>query len=294
MYKYNYYIERGKDGGFTMKKKWWMLGMSAALSVGLLAGCGASEDDSTTGEAPVDTEEPETEETTEVPEDAETLVMGTSADYPPYESIDLSTGEIVGFDVDIAKYITEELGYNLEVVDMDFTGLIPALQSGRVDFVLAGMTPDDERRENVDFSDMYYDATNLIVTKDDANISSLEDLNGLKVGVQLGSIQEADAETLAEDVGFEVVKLNRIPEIMQELLAGRIDAILMEDTVAEGHMNAQPQLVSFEVPSEEELGSAIAFPKESELVEPFNEKLNEMIESGKMDELIIEWFDTEE
>lgn len=275
-----------------MKKKWWMVGMSALLSLGLLAGCGTGGDDSTTtGE---DTAEPETEEPVEVAEDAETLIMGTSADYPPYESMDLATEEIIGFDVDIAEYITSELGYKLEIVDMDFSTLIPAMEADRVDFVLAGMTPTEDRKKNVDFSEIYYEATNLIVTKDDSNISSLEDLNGLKVGVQLGSIQEGEADELAEELGFTVEKLNRIPEIMQELLAGRIDAILMEDTVAAGYMESQDGLTSFVVPSEGEMGSAIAFPKGSELVEPFNEKLNELIESGKMEELILKWFDAEE
>jgi len=277
-----------------MNKKLWMFGLSAALSFGILAGCGTGGEEAPSGDAPTDSEEPQTEEPAEATEgEGGTLVMGTSADYPPYESIDTQSGEIVGFDVDIAKYITEELGYELQVEDMDFNGLIPAMEAGRVDFVLAGMTPTEERLENVDFSDIYYDAKNLIVTTEDAGISAVEDLAGLKVGVQLGSIQEGDAEALAEEHGFEVVKLNRIPEIMQELLAGRIDAILMEDTVAAGHMEAQDQLVSFEVESEEEMGSAIAFPKGSELVEPFNEKLNELIESGKMDELILQWFDAE-
>jgi polar amino acid transport system substrate-binding protein len=264
-----------------MEKSWWMLGVSAILSVGLLVGCGGDDADQLVSfEIPTEGElgsaiafpkgselvEPfnqtlneliESEEMDELvlkwfageveetdaateetePTDAETtLVMGTSADYPPYESVDLATGEIIGFDIDIAKYITEELGYGLQIEDMDFNALIPAMESGRVDFVLAGMTPTEERKENVDFSDVYYEATNLIVSKESANLSSLEDLEGLKVGVQLGSIQEEEADELAEEYGFEVVKLNRIPEIMQELQAGRIDAVLMEDTVAEGHL----------------------------------------------------------
>ena len=263
-----------------MKKKWWKLGLSAVLSVGLLAGCGGDDADQlvsfaipTEGELgsaiafPKGSElvEPFNEklnelvesgkmdelivqwfdageagesDVTEPTEGSTTLVMGTSADYPPYESIDLATGEIIGFDIDIAKYITSELGYTLQIEDMDFNALIPAMEAGRVDFVLAGMTPTEERKTNVDFSDIYYEAVNLIVTKEKTNVSTLEDLAGLKVGVQLGSIQEGEAEELAEEYGFEVVKLNRIPEIMQELNAGRIDAVLMEDTVAEGHLNS--------------------------------------------------------
>lgn len=277
-----------------MKKyKWSVAGLSAILSVGLLAGCGAE------GNGPAEVEAPAEEPTEEVNEDATsgeggTLIMATSADYPPYESVDLESGEIVGFDIDIANHIAGELGYELEIQDVDFNGLIPAMEAGRADFVLAGMTPTEERKENVDFSDIYYEAQNLIVSKEDQGLSAVEDLEGLTVGVQLGSIQEGEAEDLAEEIGFNVEKRDRIPELIQELLAGRLDAILMEDTVAAGYMESQSGLAQFEVPSEELAGSAIAFPKGSELVEPFNDKLNEMIDSGLMDELIIKWFDAEE
>lgn len=278
-----------------MKKKWWMLSLSAALSIGLLAGCGTAEEEETTGGGDTPTDTTDKEETTEAPAEKVTLVMGTSADYPPYESVDLETEEIIGFDIDIAKHITSELGYDLQIENIDFEGLIPAIQADRVDFVLSGMTPTEERKENVDFSDIYFTAVNLIVTTEDAGIASMEDLEGKKVGVQLGSIQEGEADKSSEELGFEVVKLNRIPEIVQELMTGRIDAIIMEDTVAAGYIEAQ-DLSSFELPVEDdtELGSAIAFPKGSELQEPFNEKLNEMIDSGLMDELIIKWFDDQE
>ncbi|WP_100372500.1 transporter substrate-binding domain-containing protein [Bacillus sp. FJAT-45037] len=277
-----------------MKKyKWQVMSASAILSVGLLAGCGAS------GDAPAESTEPVDEPTGEENEEATTgengtLTMATSADYPPYESVELETGEIIGFDVDIAKHITSELGYELKIEDVDFNGLIPAMEAGRADFVLAGMTPTPDRMENVDFSDIYYEAKNLIVSQESDEIDSLEGLDGLTVGVQLGSIQEGEAEDMAEEFGFNVEKRDRIPELIQELLAGRIDAILMEDTVADGYMGSQEGLTYFEIENSDLAGSAIAFPKGSELQEPFNEKLNEMIESGLMDELIIKWFDTAE
>ncbi len=112
---------------------------------------------------------------------AETLVMLTSADYPPYESVDTETEEIIGFDVDIAKHITEQLGYELEIQDMDFNGLLPALQSERGDFVMAGMTPKPERLENADFSEIYFEAKNTIVTADGTEYATLEDLSGKKL-----------------------------------------------------------------------------------------------------------------
>lgn len=228
---------------------------------------------------------------------AETLVMATSADYPPYEFIETASGqeEIVGFDVDIAKYITEQLGYELEINNVDFNGLIPALQADRADFVMAGMTPTEERKQNVDFSDIYYDAKQTLVTQADSGITTPEDLSGTKVGVQLGSIQEGLANDLAESIeGIEVVPLNRINEIVQEIKAGRIDAAIIEDTVAKGYAESNPDLQFTVIPEDGPSGSAIAFPKDSELVADFNEVLAEMQSSGKMEELVVKWFGSEE
>ena len=122
--------------------------------------------------------------------------MVTSADYPPYEFRDTATGknEIIGFDIDIAKYITKELGFELEISDTDFNGIIPALQSRRADFAMAGMTPTEERQKNVDFSDIYYEAKNTIVALKGSKLNSPEDLAGKNVGVQLGSTQEKAAK----------------------------------------------------------------------------------------------------
>jgi ABC-type amino acid transport substrate-binding protein len=123
---------------------------------------------------------------------SKTLTLATSPDYPPYEFKDtaVSGNEIIGFDIDIAKYITKELGYELKVIGMDFNGLIPALEAKRADLVMAGMTPTAERKKNVDFSDLYYEAQNTIVAKKGSNLTKAEDLIGKKVGVQLGSIQQ--------------------------------------------------------------------------------------------------------
>lgn len=130
------------------------------------------------------------------------LVMVTSADYPPYEFRDTATGEdeIIGFDVDIAKYIAKELGFELEIRDTDFSGIIPALQARRADFAMAGMTATAERKKNVDFSEMYYEAKNTIVAKKGSNLNKSEDLVGKKVGVQLGTIQEKEGKKSRESI----------------------------------------------------------------------------------------------
>ncbi len=220
---------------------------------------------------------------------SKTLTMATSADYPPFEYVSSASGgqEIIGFDVDIAKYIAEKKGYSLQIQNIDFNGLLPALQSKRADFVMAGMTPTEERKKNVDFSDVYYEAKNTIVAKKGSNLTTAASLSGKKVGVQLSSIQEGVAKKIK---GVTPVALNRISELVQELKTGRIDAVIMEDTVAKGFTATNTDLEFTVIPNEEQAGSAIAFPKGSALSAEFNPVLKEMIASGKIKELVTKWF----
>lgn len=221
---------------------------------------------------------------------AQKLVMVTSADYPPYEFRDTATGknEIIGFDVDIAKSIAKQLGFQLEIKDTDFNGIIPALQSGRADFAMAGMTPTPERKQNVDFSDIYYDAKNTIIAKKGSNLKKPEDLSGQKVGVQLGSIQEKEAKKFK---GVTLAPLNKTSEIIQEIKAGRIKAAIIEDTIAKGFIANNPDLEFNTIPTTEESGSAIAFPKGSDRVDDFNRVLKQMKDSGELNNLVQKWFE---
>lgn len=221
---------------------------------------------------------------------ARKLVMVTSADYPPYEFRDTATGkdEIIGFDIDIAKYIAKQLGFQLEIKDTDFNGIIPALQSGRADFAMAGMTPTPERKQNVDFSDIYYEAKNTIVARKGSNLKTPEDLSGQKVGVQLGSIQEKEAKKFK---GVTLAPLNKTSEIIQEIKAGRIKAAIIEDTIAKGFIANNPDLEFNTIPTTEESGSAIAFPKGSALVDDFNRVLRQMKDSGELNNLVKKWFE---
>lgn len=226
--------------------------------------------------------------------EGQTLVMATSADYPPYEFYETARGEgePIGFDIDIANAIAEKLGYEVEISDMDFNGIIPALQSGRADFAMAGMTPTEERKENVSFSSIYYDAKNTIVAAADSGLETYDDLENKTVGVQLGSIQEAEAKTKVEEgAAFTIESRNKISELIQEIKAGRIDAAIIENTVAKGYINANEDLEFTELESDEAAGSAIAFPKDSPLVDEFENALTEMKDSGELDALITKWFE---
>jgi arginine/lysine/histidine transporter system substrate-binding protein len=258
-------------------KKLISLFVSSILLIGLLSACGTGG-----------------EEKNESGEQKKVLKMGTSADYAPFEYIDTAKGnEIIGFDVDLAKMITKELGYEFEIVDMDFTGLIPALQSGKVDFVLAGMTPTEERKKSVDFSDVYYVSRNMIVSKKGSGIKTVEDLKGKTVGVQTGSIQEGEAQKIAKTVDMKIESRNRIPELIQEIQAGRFDAAIIEDTVARGYLKtSNGKLEGHTIPTnEQEAGSAIAFPKGSKLRDEFNKVLQEKMKNGEVDKLVKKWFD---
>ena len=134
------------------------------------------------------------------------LILGTSADYPPYEFHKEIDGKdtIVGFDIEIAKEIAKDLGVELEIKDMDFDGLLLALNADKVDMVMAGMTPDPERIKVVDFSKIYYEAVHGVVinvaNKD--TFKTVEDLAGKKVGAQKGAVQE--------DIAVNELHVNRI------------------------------------------------------------------------------------
>ena len=113
------------------------------------------------------------------------LVMATNAEFEPFEFKD--GDEVVGIDIEISQKIAEKLGVELEVSDIAFDTLITALQSGKADIVAAGMTADEDRKKNVDFSDPYFNASQAIIVANDSDIVSRTDLNGKTVGVQLGT-----------------------------------------------------------------------------------------------------------
>lgn len=249
----------------------------AALMLVVLTACGATTDKKSDGDGGSPS--------------SKTLVLGTSADYPPYESVDTAKGkDVIGFDIDIANDIADQLGYKLKVENMDFNGLVPALNTKRVDFVMAGMTPTAKRKKSVDFSDIYYKAQQYIITRKDTGIKSIDDLKGKTVGVQLGAIQENIADDINKKVPIKIEKLNKVTELVEELKSNRIDAVVIEDAVAVGYLNGNDKLSAFAIPGKSPTGSAIAFPKDSKLVKQFNKELKKMVDNGKMDKLIEKWF----
>lgn len=225
-------------------------------------------------------------------DEKETLIMATSADFPPFESRD-TQGEIVGFDIDLANYIAEELGYELEIRDMSFDGLIGALQNDRADMVLSGMSATESRRENVDFSMEYHYSAEMFVTQKESDITSIEQFDGLTIGVQLGSIQEEGAENLKEEYDIEVIAVDEATTLIQELNSGRIDAAYMDKSAALGFIEAQ-DLAGFDDPTSSSPGMAVAFPKGSPLVDEVNAAIEKAETSGFLDEIRDQWLSEED
>lgn len=220
------------------------------------------------------------------------LEMATSADFAPFESRNPS-GEIVGFDIDLAKYIADELGYELKIRDMKFDGLIGALQSERVDIVLAGMSSTENRDKNVDFSTPYNHSGEMFVTLKGSEIKTIEDLKGKIVGTQLGTIQEEGAEKIKEEVvDFKLKTVDDGPILIQELVSNRIDVAYMDKAAAEGYIKEQ-DLAGFVDPTTSSPGMAVAFPEGSELVKDVNEVLKKAEENGKLQELKDKWLKEE-
>lgn len=272
-----------------MKNKLFILML--VLIIALLAACGTADDEETTESEEATTTGSEGGTT----EDKKVLIMGTSADYQPFEYVDTAVSEeIIGFDIDLSNEIAKILGIEIEVQDMDFNSLIPSLQAGKVDFVMAGMSPTPERDEVVDFSIAYNETVQMVVTTKDSGIQTVKDLAGKTVGVQLSSIQEELANEVAKTVDMTVESRNLIPELVQELMTKRFDAAIIEDIVAENYIQRNPDLIYFPVEVDEADYKVAVLPEGSELKVKFDEAIQELIDSGKIEELQQKWFVVEE
>ena len=221
-------------------------------------------------------------------EGAETLVMATNAEFPPYEYYDGS--DIVGIDVDIANAIAEELGMELKIEDMAFDSVITAVSSGKADIGLAGLTVTEDRLENVNFSDTYATAVQVVIVPEGSDIKSVADLTGKSVGVQLGTTSDI---YVCDIEGVTVEQYNKSFEAVQALSQGKIDAVMVDIEPAKEFVAQTEGLVILEEEfAVEEYAIAIAKENE-ELLEKVNGALKTLSESGKLDEIKAEYISAE-
>ena len=222
---------------------------------------------------------------TVVSHDASVLVMGTNATFKPFEYKE--GGQVVGFDVDLAREIAKDLGAELKIEDMSFDGLLPALEGGRIDIVVAGMSVTEERAKNALFSEPYYQATQRIVVPEDSKIFNKSGLIGKKIGVQLGTT----GDILASEIkGAKVIQFPAAPNVLQELASGRVDAVILDDAPATQYIAAFSGLKILSSPIGNE-SYAIAMKKSNHtLKEKVNQTINRMKEDGRMDTLLKKYF----
>lgn len=217
-------------------------------------------------------------------EEDKTLVMATNAEFPPYEYYEGE--EVVGIDVDIAKAVAEELGMELKIEDMAFDSVIPAVSSGKADIALAGLTVTDERKENLNFTDTYAKATQVIIVKEDSAIAGPDDLEGKKIGVQLGTTGDLYASDIKD---AEVEQYNKGFEAVQATMQGKIDAVIIDSEPAKEFVaEAEGLKILDEAFTEEEYAIGIAKDND-ELLEKVNKALKTLKESGKLDEIVVEY-----
>jgi len=211
------------------------------------------------------------------------LIVGTSADWPPFEYID-ERGEVVGIDIEIAKRIAAELGVELEIKDMKFAALIEALKNGLVDIVIADMTPTPEREQVVDFSIPYYFSKgNALITLKGKEVTSINDLKGKKVGVQLGTIQQEWAQENLKDIATIVTYDKVYPEMIMALKRGDISAIIVGDIIGNVLIKKDPELTIAMYVGGEQVGGAVALPQGAEdLKYIVNKVIDKLMTSGEL------------
>ena len=280
-----------------MKKKLLAMMLTCVMAVSLAACAGgdesAAEDAGAAGEAAEedageDAAEAEGETEGETQEEGGVLVMATNAEFPPYEYYE--GGEVVGIDAEIAAAIAEKLGMTLEIEDMAFDSIVTSVSTGKADMGVAGMTVTEDRLQNVNFSDPYATATQVVILREDSDIQDVAGLEGKTVGVQLGTTGDLFAEDI-KDVTVE--RYNKGFEAVQALSQEKIDAVIIDQEPAKVFVEENEGLIILdEAYTVEEYAIAIA-KDNTELLEQVNAALAELKESGKLDEIIGKYITAE-
>lgn len=295
-----------------MKKTTKLLALVCAMLMlgSVLAGCSSTPAPSASAEATAAPEESAAAEATAASEESAAaegtasatptldairergqLILGTESTYPPFEFIVIENGQSVGagFDVMLAQKIAEKLGVTLVTSEMAFDSLIPAIQAGTID-IAASMTPTDERKQAVDFSENYYETSNVFLVRkgEEGNFTSAESFDGKTIGAQVGTAQN---DLVVNDMtNAQSLLLPKVTTLVQELKTGNIDAICMEKPAGDIYAAAYPDLVIADYVVADAAGG-VAFPAakgQDDLIAFINETIEELKASGELEKLYQE------
>ena len=252
-----------------MKKKILSIALVTVLAVTMLCGCGKKEAGMTVNEG--------------------VLTMATNAYFPPYEYYEGDT--IVGIDADIAKAVADKLGLELKIEDMEFDSIITAVQTGKVDMGLAGMTVTDERKKSVNFSDTYATGIQVVIVTEDSDIASVDDLSGKKIGVQLSTTGDIYA---SDDYGEEnIEKYNKGADAVMALKQGKVDAVIIDNEPAKNFVAANDGLKILDTEYVTEDYAACINKENAELLDAVNGALAELKADGTLQKIIDQYITAE-
>ena len=252
-------------------KKIITLALASTLALSVLAGCGTKKADNV-------------------------LTMATNAEFPPYEYYD--GDKVVGIDAEIAAAIAEKLGMELEIVDTAFDSIIPAIQAKKYDIGMAGMTVTDERLEEVNFSDTYAKGVQVVIVKEDSEITTVDDLfaEGAShaVGVQTGTTGDIYATGDIEEAGLGTLsRFNKGADAVEALKIGKVDCVIIDNEPAKAFVAESEGLKILDTAYAEEQ-YAIAVAKENtELLENINKALAELTADGTLQSIVDKYIKAE-
>ncbi len=230
--------------------------------------------------------------------DVRKITVATSADFPPYEFID-DEQNIVGIDMDIARLIGEKMGAEIELVNMDYNGILSAISTGKYDLGMAAFSITEERKESVLFSDFYATAKQVIVVKEGSPITTVDDLYeegaSYTVGVQLSTTGDI---YFSEDIDDELTTCGisqyvKATDLVQALETGKIDCIIIDNAPAESFIGEHPDLKILETEYVEEEYAICTALENTDLIAEVNEALNALIADGSVQKVIDKYITAE-
>ena len=212
----------------------------------------------------------------------DTLVMVTEAGfvYEYYEN-----GEIVGVDVDIAKQIAKKLGKELEIKDVAFDSIVNEVKTGKADFGAAGISYNEERAEEVDFTINYATSKQIIVVRENSNISKKEDLENLTIAVQLGSVGDSYVTQNYENA--KIIRQKKYLAAIEDLKTGKADCVVMDELPAKAILKENTNLKILDTELFTDSYGMIVKKGNKELLDAINEVLQQLLDEGKIEEYII-------
>ena len=218
------------------------------------------------------------------------LIMSTNAAFPPYE-MTTDSGEFEGIDIETAQAIADKLGLELQIDDMDFDAALLAVQQGKADMVMAGVTVTDERQNVMDFTDSYATGIQSIIVKEDSDIASVDDLAGKKIGTQRGttgylycSDDFGDENVVAYDDGLTAVQM---------LNSGQVDCVVIDNAPAKEFIAANPGLKLLDTAYVEESYAIGVGKGNTELKDAINTALEELKADGTLQAIVDKYITAE-